>query len=69
MPTHPRRLAAVVLVLLLATSIAPATAAASPMSRAKQRIQGTWVLQQVMTRSQLGRLRPELEAALRGASS
>jgi hypothetical protein len=65
MPTDPRRLAAVVLVLLLTASIAPANAAASPMSRAKQRIQGTWVLQQVMTRSQLGRLRPELEAALR----
>lgn len=35
------------------------------MARAKQRVQGTWVLQQVMSLRQLSQLRPEIEAALK----
>lgn len=67
---HPRWLAAAVLVLLLATTLIPAEASLRPvdrgaMARARHRVQGTWVLQQIMSRSQLARMRPELEAALR----
>src|SRR5262245_12126476 len=66
MPTHPRRLVAVVLALLLVATIAPSNpAAAGPLARSKERIQGTWPLQQGLTRGQLTRLRPKLESALR----
>jgi hypothetical protein len=64
---HARWLAAGVLTLLLATTLTTTEAATRPrpLGRAKARVQGTWVLQQIMSRSQLARMRPELEAALR----
>ena len=63
---HPRWLAAAVLVLLLITTLSTEAATRrGPMARARHRVQGTWVLQQITSRAQLSRMRPQLEAALR----